>query len=137
MQKRLVMGLKMFVISMAAVSLFVPALARALAGDGRTFVDCSGRYTIAVRTWGKATMNVYGCSNGYVFTNIKSTTNYAKGAGIVRYNPYAQRYVDTTGSSRYAAQTNMLRYVSNSCYKATGWSMDSNYGKTVAVTWCR
>ncbi len=137
MKKQLIFrGFFSFIAMLTVVTALSVRPALALEGDGLTSVSCSGRYTIATRTWGKATMHVYGCSKGYVFTHVNSTTTWAKSARITRDNPYATRWSDTTGYSRYATTTNMLRYVRGTCYTASGSSVDSNYGQTVSVRWC-
>ena len=120
----------------SAAMLLLAQPAGAITGDGTNFIYCNNRYTIAARYWGKARMFVYGCSNNYVWVTVASTTNWAKGAGIVRNSPYASRYTATTGYSYYSTITPMLVYVTGTCYTATGWSMDSNYGADQAYKWC-
>ncbi len=136
MFKNINVRIKLFSAIMATAIVFNFAPVRALSGDGTNFAYCTGRYTIAVKTWGVAKMTIFGCSNGYVFTNVTSSTTYAKGARITRDTPSATRWSDTTGYSRYGTQTNMLRYVNGSCYSGQGWSMDSLSGRRISYVWC-
>jgi hypothetical protein len=90
--------------------------------DGLSWVECSGRWTIAYRQFGKARMWVYGCSNGYVFTHVSSTTTANKFAFIKRHKPWAQ---EVRGSSSYGVTTDMVGTPKGSCYWARGYSQDS------------
>ena len=116
-----------------------PASATTPYKDGTSWVECSGRWTIAQKTSGVVTMRVYGCSNGYVFTHVNSNNTAGKNAGIKRDNPFAERYSSTTGYSLYATTTNMLRYLGGTCYTATGSGYDYNIGqyRNLSYRWCR
>lgn len=121
---------------MSAIVLLFAQSAAAIPGDGTNFIYCNSRFTIATKYWNLARLSVYGCGNGYVYAYVVSGTNWAKGVGIVRNSPSASRYVNTTGYSLYSTVTPMLTYVRGTCYSATGWSMDSNYGAEHTFKWC-
>lgn len=136
MRSKLLVGTAVALCFSFAIGITTSPVANALSGDGTSWVNCNGRWTAGYRAWGNAKMWLYACSNGYVFTHVNSSTTYAKSAGIIRDNPYAERWSSTTGYSYYATTTNMLKLARGTCYSAKGYSSDSYQYGTQTIRWC-
>ena len=138
MKNTIKIGTKMLASIFVALTMSLGTVrpAFAIPGDGTSYASCTGRYTIGYKAWGVARMWIYGCSNGYVFANVSSSTTYAKKVRITRDSPYATIFRDTIGYSLYGVHTNMIKYVRGSCYSGQGWSLDSLSGRTISYVWC-
>jgi hypothetical protein len=92
--------------------------------DGVWWGNCSGRYTVWSSALAQGRVTVYGCSNGYYFTNVTSTRNASINARITRTSPYYNNQL--VSGYGYAITTNMVARLNGACYSSWGYAGSGN-----------